>query len=141
MQRLLEREARTASITSWAPSARDNTQASNFCLCKRSAALLVMMTVSTLNCLKHSAMSAQVAGSMPTNAARAAVFRPMGREAKVALKALSMIKGKTPLSKIIVERAPTPDNAPKGQPAKGNGSLLFQGLCERGHYELKSGVE
>src|SRR5438477_3885749 len=92
MQRLLEGELRTESMTLSAPSARDITQASNFSLCRRSAALSVTCTASILNWRNDSAISARYGSLNPTKAARAAAFRVMkGRGARVVAKALSII--------------------------------------------------
>src|SRR5579862_3611829 len=88
MQRLLEGELRSDSITDSAPSARASTQSSNFSLWRRSAALAVIGMVSTLNCRKQSVRSARFDSFKPTNAARAADLRRMGRGAGAVAKAL-----------------------------------------------------
>src|ERR1700739_2727027 len=115
MLRLLEGEVRNDFITGSAPFASASTQASNFSLCRRSAPLVVMETVSTLNWRKHSVKSARLDSFNPTNAARAADLRRMGRGARVAAKALSIRLGKTPLSNDIVESEGDAVNDPKGQ--------------------------
>src|ERR1700739_4013864 len=117
MQRLLEGELRMDSITDSATAARARTQASNFSLCRRSAAFVVIGTVSTLNWRKHSDKSARYGSFKPTNAARAAVLRRMGRGARVAAKALFISLGTTPLSKHIVKSGADGGNNPKGQHA------------------------
>src|ERR1700722_15753111 len=75
MQRLFEGETRADSITFSAPLPRGRTQASNFSLCRRSAAFEVTTTVSMPNWRKHSASSARDESGRLTKAVRAAVFR------------------------------------------------------------------
>src|ERR1700733_3989840 len=75
MQRLFEGETRADSITFSAPLPSGKTQASNFSLCKRSAALEVTTTVSMPNWRKHSASRAREESDRFTKAVRAAVFR------------------------------------------------------------------
>src|SRR5579872_3957765 len=92
-QRLFDGEERADSITTSAPSPRLRTQASNFSLCRRSAALAVMTMVSILNWRKHSESRAWDEGFNPTSAVRAADFRVVriGASERVVAKALSMI--------------------------------------------------
>src|ERR1700751_107788 len=92
MHRLFEGEERAASIKVPAPLPRLRTQASNFSLRRRSAALEDMTTVSMLNCRKHSASTAVEDSFNPTSALRAAAFRPVraGARERVVAKALFM---------------------------------------------------
>ena len=59
--RLFDGDVRTASITACAPGPSLTTQASNFSLRRRSAALPVTMTASMPNCRKHSRQNGAVA--------------------------------------------------------------------------------
>src|SRR5208282_2720195 len=138
MQRLLEGEMRAASITPAELSIKGSTQASNFSLLKRSAASTVTIVVSMANCRKHSDSRMQDCGSNPTRAARAAAFRVMGVGTRAVAKALSIVEGKTPLSKIIVDAKLSGHNAPKGLDEQCRSSLLFPRPRESGHYAPKA---
>src|ERR1700733_5370009 len=130
-QRLLERELRAASITSSAPLERLSTQASNFSLCRRSAALAVTDTVSIPNCRKHSFRRERCGSLKPTKAARAVFLRGRANGARTAatdfsiVKALSIVRGKTPLSKSIVAARWSRDNDPKDKLEKAERTLLI----------------
>src|SRR5579862_1101308 len=94
MQRLLEGELRSDSITDSAPSARASTQASNFSLWRRSAALAVIGMVSTLNCRKQSVRSARFDSFKPTNAWGMAELRTIGTGAGAKAKDLYLDRAK-----------------------------------------------
>src|SRR5579863_4725592 len=138
MQRLLEGELRSDSITDSAPFAKASTQASNFSLCRRSAALAVMGMVSTLNWRKHSVRSARFDSFKPTNAARAADLRRMGRGAGTVAKALSIDWGRLDFRNTLWSLAGNAGNDPKGQHAKYRSVITFSEAREKGHYVPKA---
>src|SRR5947209_17585273 len=74
MQRLLEGDFRAESMTASAPLARGRTQASNFSLARRSAALEDMTTVSIPNWRKQSASRDRAESFRSTSATRAETF-------------------------------------------------------------------
>src|SRR5215469_14989307 len=88
--RLFEAEVRADSITASAAGVKFTTQASNFSLANRSAALPIRDTVSTPNWRKHSERIDMAGSFMSTKAARAAALRGGGMGAVAVLKPLSM---------------------------------------------------
>src|SRR5450755_4044630 len=72
--RLLEAEARAASITGADSGAMGNTQASNFSRLRRSAALTVTGTASMPNCRKQSTSRVRLASLRLTRAVLAPAF-------------------------------------------------------------------
>src|SRR5579864_4493376 len=94
------------------------------------------ITVSMLNCRKHSTNKAIDDGSNPTRAVRAAAFRVVrsGARDRVVAKALSMIEGKTPLSKSIVEASASVEKTQRTNTRSTKVSLLLSRIRARGHY-------
>src|SRR6516162_1393010 len=85
--RLLEAEVRAASMTASAPGPRFTTQASNFSLRRRSAALPDMGTDSMPNCRKQSVRMERVESLRSIMAMRAAAFFFWGMGARAVPKA------------------------------------------------------
>src|ERR1700680_4414699 len=136
-QRLFEGELRAASITASAPSPNPRTQASNFSLCRRSAASEDMTTVSILNCRKHSASRVLDDSFKPTSAVRAADLRTVGARAKVVAKALCIV-GEHSTFQNHCGGASRYGKDTKDQPSTYQILVTFQTWRETGHYEAKT---
>src|SRR5690242_5010413 len=89
--RLLEGELRADSSTGCTSELRRRTQASNFSLRRRWAALGPMMTVSMLNWRKQSTRVTRAESLRSTRAIRAAAFLPVTRGAMELARDFSII--------------------------------------------------
>src|SRR5579864_3803747 len=132
-QRLLEGDLRAASITASAPLARGRTHASNFSLCRRSAALDDMTTVSIPNWRKHSASRVREESFRSTRAVRAVDFRVTGGGGRTYADVFTMV-GDNRILKVHSGAASGRLKEHKGPTGQYQSVITFDALMEIGRY-------